>query len=61
MLNENLVNSAFKKEGTFGLSIPVFSPGSMPNNLLDPKKSWKDPKAYDATAQKLLAAFAENE
>ena len=61
VLNENLANSAFKKEETFGLSIPVFSPGSLPSNLLDPKKNWEDPKAYDATAQKLLAAFAENE
>jgi len=60
VLNKNLANSAFRKEETFGLNIPVFAPGNVPYDLIDPKNNWTDKKAYDATAQKLLKAFAEN-
>ena len=60
VLDKNLANSAFRKEETFGLNIPVFAPGNVPYDLIDPKNNWTDKKAYDATAQKLLKAFAEN-
>jgi phosphoenolpyruvate carboxykinase (ATP) len=32
----------------------------VPETLLDPRSSWKDPKAYDAKAQELAAKFREN-
>ena len=39
--------------------MPVSVPG-VPQLLLDPRRTWKDPAAYDAQAQKLVAMFAEN-
>ena len=32
----------------------------VPGALLEPRGSWKDPKAYDATAQELAAKFRRN-
>ena len=32
----------------------------MPDELLDPKKTWTSPEAYDATAEKLACMFVEN-
>ena len=57
VLNNNLTNLPFKKEPYFNLSIPVFPVGKVPVDILNPKNSWEDKEAYDATAKKLLAAF----
>ena len=58
VLNRNLAALPFRQESKFGLQIPVTCPG-VPYSLLDPRNSWEDKAAYDATADKLLAAFEE--
>ncbi len=43
----------------FGLHMPVRCP-DVPDDVLDPRKTWSDPSAYDAQAKKLAARFREN-
>jgi phosphoenolpyruvate carboxykinase (ATP) len=43
----------------FGLAVPSHVPG-VPDQLLDPRKTWKDVAAYDAQATRLLALFEKN-
>jgi phosphoenolpyruvate carboxykinase (ATP) len=43
----------------FGLLIPESCP-DVPNEVLDPKSTWDDKKAYDRTAQDLTRRFAAN-
>jgi phosphoenolpyruvate carboxykinase (ATP) len=50
---------ATKVEPFFGLAVPQAVPG-VPQEVLDPRKAWSDPAAYDAQANKLAASFAEN-
>jgi phosphoenolpyruvate carboxykinase (ATP) len=49
----------FSPEPFFGLQIPDSVPG-VPNEVLQPRSVWPDPKAYDAAARKLAGLFAEN-
>jgi phosphoenolpyruvate carboxykinase (ATP) len=48
-----------RREPVFGLDVPQHVPG-VPDELLDPRKTWKDPAAYDAQAKRLLALFQKN-
>jgi phosphoenolpyruvate carboxykinase (ATP) len=43
----------------FNLSVPSSCPG-VPQDVLDPRSTWKDPAAYDAQARKLATMFVEN-
>ncbi len=43
---------------TFHVNIPKKVPG-VPSNILFPRNTWKDKKAYDKTAQKLADEFAK--
>lgn len=43
----------------FGFEIPQEVPG-VPSELLNPKKTWSDPKAYDEKARYLAGLFVEN-
>lgn len=54
-----LSGAAFVKEPFFGLEIPIEVPG-VPADVLDPRKAWVDPAAYDAQAKKLAGLFAAN-
>jgi phosphoenolpyruvate carboxykinase (ATP) len=54
-----LKDVATRKEPFFGLEIPVSVPG-VPDEVLDPRKAWSDPDAYDAQAKKLAGMFAKN-
>ncbi len=42
-----------------GLRMPVSCPG-VPDEILNPRNSWADPEAYDATATKLRDMFRSN-
>jgi len=47
------------RDGTFGLHVPVSCP-NVPEEVLTPRNTWADKKAYDATARELAGRFAEN-
>jgi len=58
-LDGTLANVKFRKESYFGLSIPEHLPG-VPDEVLDPSKSWADKAAYDKMARHLIERFQEN-
>ncbi|MBA3853739.1 MAG: phosphoenolpyruvate carboxykinase (ATP), partial [Gemmatimonas sp.] len=58
------LSGALEKEDTitdpiFGLHLPVHVDG-VPNEVLNPRNTWKDSAAYDEQAKKLAAMFQEN-
>jgi phosphoenolpyruvate carboxykinase (ATP) len=48
-----------RREPVFGLDVPRRVAG-VPDQLLDPRSTWKDAEAYDAQAKRLLALFQKN-
>lgn len=58
-LSGELQKSQFVMEPFFGLAIPV-SVAGVPSEILDPKKAWSDPAAYDTKAKELLKLFKDN-
>ncbi len=54
-----LENVPYRKDPVFGLEVPTQVPG-VPSEVLDPRATWEDPNAYDASAKKLAAMFREN-
>jgi phosphoenolpyruvate carboxykinase (ATP) len=58
-LDGSLNDAEFRKDANFGFDVPVSCPG-VAEVLLDPRRTWDDPEAYDAQAQKLVNMFAEN-
>ena len=59
VLDGSLSNAQFSPDPFFGLMIPRDVPG-IPNEVLDPRRSWADPTAYDATAADLVRRFEAN-
>ncbi|HRH70795.1 MAG TPA: phosphoenolpyruvate carboxykinase (ATP), partial [Flavobacteriales bacterium] len=49
----------YKEHPIFGMSIPATCP-NVPSEVLDPRATWKDKGAYDATAEKLAKQFNDN-
>jgi phosphoenolpyruvate carboxykinase (ATP) len=47
------------KDEIFGLEIPLHVPG-VPDDVLQPQKTWADPEAYEKKAKELAAKFREN-
>ena len=43
----------------FRVAVPTAVPG-VPDDILDPRKTWSDGAAYDAQARKLAEMFAKN-
>ena len=43
----------------FGIGVPVSCPG-VPSEILAPRKTWKDPAAYDKKAHELAGMFESN-
>ena len=58
-LDGTLDDVAFRTEPHFGLSIPAHVRG-VPDEVLEPARSWADAGAYAAQAATLVAAFARN-
>ena len=56
-LSGELQSVEYDENALFHVSIPRICP-EVPTELLDPRKSWKDPIAYDARAAKLATEFA---
>ena len=48
-----------RTDETFGFDVPIAAPG-VDAAILDPRATWADKAAYDATAAKLASQFAEN-
>ncbi|MGB9976960.1 phosphoenolpyruvate carboxykinase (ATP) [Thermovenabulum sp.] len=49
----------YEKDPVFNLMIPKYCPG-VPAEILNPRNSWKDKKAYDEYAHKLKNSFTTN-
>src|SRR5690606_10603315 len=58
-LDGSLNTVAFRTDPHFGFQVPVSAPGVDPK-ILDPRETWADKAAYDATAQKLVSQFIAN-
>jgi len=54
-----LDNIEYKTHQVFGLAMPTVVP-DVPTELLHPRATWSSTEAYDATANKLAAAFVKN-
>ena len=52
-------DSEFGHDERFNLDVPTSCPG-VPDELLNPRSTWADKDAYDATAEKLAQMFVEN-
>jgi len=48
-----------QQDSIFGLAVPVEIPG-VPADVLNPRTTWADPKAYDEQAKKLATMFRDN-
>lgn len=60
-LDGSLAEAEFRKDRNFGFDVPVHVKAiAVPDILLDPRRTWQDPEAYDRQAQKLVKMFAEN-
>src|SRR6058998_2171588 len=54
-----LEGGKFTRDQVFGFEVPRHVP-SVPDELLDPRTTWKDTAAYDAQAARLVALFKKN-
>jgi phosphoenolpyruvate carboxykinase (ATP) len=58
-LEGELTNVETVQDEIFGLNIPVHVTG-VPDEVLQPQKTWADKNAYEAKAKELAAKFREN-
>ena len=58
-LDGSLNGAEFRTDPNFGFKVPVAVPG-VDAAILDPRETWGDKSAYDATAAKLVDLFNEN-
>jgi phosphoenolpyruvate carboxykinase (ATP) len=54
-----LAKAKTRPDPTFGFDIVTECPG-VPQEILNPRSSWRDPDAYDTTARKLAGLFRAN-
>ena len=60
-LDGSLEDAEFRKDKNFGFEVPTHVKASaVPDILLDPRRTWDNPEAYDRQAAKLVGMFAEN-
>lgn len=58
-LSGAIEEGSFRHDDTFNLDVPETCPG-VPATVLNPRETWADGAAYDATAAKLASMFEEN-
>ena len=58
-LDGRLAAAPVRQEKNFGLYVPESCP-EVPSEVLDPRGTWSDKQAYDATARELTRRFEEN-
>ena len=54
-----LTEAAYVTDPNFGFAVPTAC-SAVPSQMLQPKLTWADPVAYEATAQKLASLFHKN-
>ena len=54
-----LADAPMAVDPIFGLGYPTACPG-VPSEILDPRRTWADPSAYDAQADRLASLFRAN-
>lgn len=59
VLSGELLNAETRRDPIFGIHIPLAVPG-VPADVLEPRKTWKDPVAYDRKAGELAKMFQAN-
>ena len=59
ILNGSLAQTATTPDPIFGVNVPVSCP-DVPNEVLQPRNTWEDKDAYDASAKDLARRFNEN-
>lgn len=58
-LSGKLESANYKKDENFHLRRPISCP-QVPDELLNPKKTWDDPDAYEKRAEKLAGEFSDH-
>jgi phosphoenolpyruvate carboxykinase (ATP) len=58
-LDGSLNGAEFRRDPNFGFEVPVAVP-NVSDVLLDPRRTWADPEAYDRQAAKLVKMFTDN-
>lgn len=58
-LEGELEHVEFENHPLFGLSMPTSCP-NVPDEILNPRNTWKNLKSYDVQAKELAASFREN-
>ncbi len=58
-LDGELKDVTFEKHPIFGLQVPQSCP-NVPNEVLNPRETWNNKKAYDIQAKELAVSFKEN-
>ena len=58
-LDGSLNAAEFRTDPNFGFKVPVAVPG-VESKILNPRETWPDAAAYDATAKKLVGQFIDN-
>ncbi len=58
-LDGSLAQATFRTDPNFGFKVPTAVAG-VDTAILDPRSTWADGAAYDATAQKLVRQFIDN-
>ncbi len=58
-LDGSLNKGTFRKDPNFGFDVPVSAEG-VADVILDPRRTWDNPEAYDRQAAKLVDMFSEN-
>jgi phosphoenolpyruvate carboxykinase (ATP) len=59
VLDGRLANAPMRKDANFGFLVPE-SAADVPAEVLDPRATWADKKAYDTTARGLTRDFEQN-
>ena len=58
-MDGSLDYAGYRHDDVFDVDVPRECLG-VPSDLLEPRKTWEDPEAYDEAAAKLAKLFKEN-
>ncbi len=58
-IDGSLNSAEYRTDANFGFEVPIAVEG-VDSSILDPRSTWADKDAYDATAQKLVGQFVGN-